>query len=274
MLQVATRFFSFILSIGALAVSTPTHAQTLEDVLEKIDTSPARMTVEERTKLEAFQADGDPLEMRKRLLEAREALRLLEENNAALEKQVKENQAEIKKLEAKLETGADRFGHLLGQFRFSAGETAKDFSGSLANFENPNRVHKLRTIAESRQLPTHAELDELPASILREMLAQSEIKTFRTKVIHADRYGALEEAELMRIGIFVAATTDGAKFITLRKIPNEPNTQIFPVVFPGQADDEIRQSMASLIAADQGDVVRAPIDATRGQILTAAALGR
>ena len=132
-------------------------------------------------------------------------------------------------------------------------------SNSIANFQYPGRVEKLSEISQASSLPSRADLDSLPNAILQEMIAQSEVTTFTTTVSNGAADGSNAELELLRIGNFTAATTDGARFV---EVSDEGRL----VAFPQQPGAAFQSSMRSLINAGEGEVVRAPVDPTKGDL--------
>ena len=86
------------------------------------------------------------------------------------------------------------------------------YRNSLASAEYPGRAEKLSEIAQARALPTRSDLDQLPKSMLLEMIAQSEVKSFEAPVEQIGSNGESLTKEVFRIGIFTAATTDETRF--------------------------------------------------------------
>jgi len=140
-------------------------------------------------------------------------------------------------------------------------------ANSLANFDSEgdreaDRVGKLSAIAQASSLPTRADLDTLPKAILQEMIAQSEVRNFTANVSNGGDAGENAELELMRIGVFTAATTDGTRFVEV----DSSGDEIKLVAFASQPGGDYRGNMQRLIGAAEGDVVRAPVDPTKGDL--------
>jgi len=134
---------------------------------------------------------------------------------------------------------------------------------SLANFNYPGRTEQLSTVAQARTLPTRADLDSLPKAMLREMIAQSEVKAFTTEVSGVGSEGEVAEVEVMRVGVFTAATTDGARFIeTITDNTDEPYLR----VLKAQPAGKFRSAMNSLISAGEGDTITVPFDPSKGDL--------
>lgn len=249
-----------LLSLGTLAAA-PAIAQqvSLSDILANVRSDSSQLSAENQRRLQAFQQARD--EQATIMAAARTELNAAEARGRALSAQFDANEAVLSELQTQLETEAGDFGELLGQFRTAAGETMPVISNSLANFHYPGRVEKLSEISQASALPSRADLDSLPKAILQEMIAQSEVTTFTAPVSNGGSNGENADLELMRIGVFTAATTDGTRFVEV----NEGNGRLS--AFNAQPGGAYRSGMSSLINASEGQVVRAPIDPTRGDLL-------
>jgi len=248
-----------LFSLGSLATSAPAVAQaaSLNDILNRIRQDSSQLTAENQARLREFQSKRD--EQQSIMAAATADLRNAEARGRQLSAQFDENEVKLSELQDTLETEAGDFGELLGQFRQAAGETMPIISNSIANFQYPGRVEKLSEISQASSLPSRADLDSLPRAILQEMIAQSEVTTFTTNVSNGGSDGENADLELMRIGVFTAATTDGARFV---EVSDEGRL----VVFPSQPGGAFQGAMRSLINAGDGDVVRAPVDPTKGDL--------
>ncbi|MEO0882021.1 MAG: MotA/TolQ/ExbB proton channel family protein [Pseudomonadota bacterium] len=249
-----------LLSLGTLAA--PAVAQqnvSLSDILSRVRTDSDQLSQENQRRLREFQ---EAREEQADIMEAARAeLRAVEARANALTAQFDANQAQLDELQTQLETEAGDFGELLGQFRTAAGETMPVIQNSLGNFHYPGRVEKLSQISQASALPSRADLDSLPNAILQEMIAQSEVTTFEADVSNGGSGGENARLELMRVGTFTAATTDGTRFVEV----NADNGRLS--AFSSQPGGIYRSGMRSLISANEGQVVRAPIDPTRGDLL-------
>ena len=248
-----------LLSLGSLSVAAPASAQSLNEILNSIRQDSSQLTAENQARLREFQQKRD--EQTSIMAAARSELNAAEARGRSLDAQFNANEARLSELQNQLEEEAGDFGELLGQFRQAAGETMPIISNSIANFQYPGRVEKLSEISQASSLPSRADLDSLPRAILQEMIAQSEVTTFTSTVANAGPDGENAELELMRIGVFTAATTDGARFV-------EVGQEGGLVVFPTQPGAQFRSTMQNLINAGEGEVVRAPVDPTKGALFS------
>jgi len=205
-----------LLSIGSLSMSAPAVAQdvSLNEILNRIRQDSSQLTAENQARLREFQQARD--QQASIMAAARTELNAAEARGRSLSAQFDANEVRLSELQDQLEQEAGDFGELLGQFRQAAGETMPVISGSIANFQYPGRVEKLSEISQASSLPSRADLDSLPRAILQEMIAQSEVTTFTTNVSNGAGDGSNADLELMRIGVFTAATTDGTRFVEVK----------------------------------------------------------
>lgn len=254
-----------ILGLSSLATAAPVQAQSLSQVLESIRRDSSAISAEDQRRLREFQNARD--EQAQRLGAARGELNAAEARGRQLAAEFDANEAQLGELQTQLETEAGDFGELLGQFRQAAGETMPIINDSLSSFEYKGRVEQLAKVAEARTLPSRADLDSLPKAILQEMIAQSEVKTFTAEVANSGSGGVNEEKELLRIGVFTAATTDGTRFVNTEEVETATGDKQVLTLYPAQPGGAFKSGMSSIIKAGEGDVVRAPIDPQRGTLL-------
>jgi len=257
-----------LFGLSSLGVAAPALAQdgpsSLSEVLEAVRRDSNEMSAENQQRLREFRQKRD--EQAQILSEARSALAAAEARGEQLGQEFDENEARLGELQAQLEQEAGDFSELLGQFRTAAGETMPTIKNSFSNFHYPGRVEQLSEIAQARTLPTRSDLDSLPKSILQEMIAQSEVTAFTAEVANIGPDGENQEVELMRVGVFNAATTDGdPKFVEVRE-GRTSRDEPFLRAFRQQPRGEYRSQMRKLMNAEPGDVVRTPVDPSKGDL--------
>lgn len=246
-------------STGVLA-APPAVAQSLSEVLAAVKRDSDQMSAADQARLREFQQDT--ASQAARMAEGRAALNAAEGRAAALSNEFDANEAQLGALEQQVSEQAGDFQELLGQFRSAAGATMPEIANSFANFDYKDRVDAIAEIAEARVLPTRAQLERLPKAMLQEMIAQSEVKTFTATVNGIGPEGSNAEAELIRIGVFTAATTDGRELVEVRG----SGSDTFLQAFSKQPGGAYSSSLASLIRAGEGEVVKAPVDPSKGNL--------
>lgn len=252
---------SVLIGASSLIAAQPAVSQSLSDVLQAVRRDSEQMSAQDQQRLSEFRQDT--ASQSARMAEARNALAAAEARGRTLGARFDANEAVLSDLEAQVSQQAGDFQELLGQFRSAAGATMPEISNSLANFDYTDRVAGIAEIAEARVLPTRAQLERLPKAMLQEMIAQSEVKTFTANVNGIGPNGSNAEAELIRVGVFTAATTNDRKFVEVRR-PNTGDT--FLQAFPTQPAGPYASGIASLVRAGEGEVVRAPVDPSRGNL--------
>lgn len=252
---------AILLGSVSLVAAAPASAQTLSDVLAKVRQDANQMSAEDQARLKQFQADT--ASQAASMATARNALGAAEGRARALSAEFDANEAALGALEEQVSTLAGDFQEMLGQFRSAAGATMPEIANSISNFDYKDRVAGIAEIAEARVLPNRGQLERLPKAMLQEMIAQSEVKTFTAVVNGIGPDASNAEAELIRVGVFTAATVDGRKFVEVRK--GEGN-ETFLQVFGRQPGGAYSSAIGSLISAGEGAVVKAPVDPSKGNL--------
>ncbi|MEM8615626.1 MAG: MotA/TolQ/ExbB proton channel family protein [Pseudomonadota bacterium] len=251
-----------VLLAGSTALTAmPASAQSLSDILRGVEREAQQISNEDRQRLAQFRRDVQQQEAE--MATARRELQQATARGNALSSQFDANQRQIGELDAELNEQAGDFGQLVGEFRAAVGEVQPLIAESLASFEYVGRNESLAEVAEATTLPSREELDRLPKAILREMIAQSEVKSFTAEVSNAGSDGEKLEVELTRVGVFTAATNDGARFVDIQ---TDGNNEAFLTVLRKQPTGRFRSAMSSLISSDEGVTTTIPFDPQKGEL--------
>lgn len=193
-----------------------------------------------------------------------EQAQLLARANAALEKQKAEAErlkAEFDRQEAELAEQekllAQRVGHLgelFGVVRQSAGDIAGQWQDSLLNAQYPERLKRLKALAESRTLPSAEDLDSFWMTLLEDLTASGQIERVELPVVGVD--GQRSEQSVLRVGNFSAFTQDN--FLRYDSDARELLTPSRQPAGIGQVSDYLSSSDA---------LATLPIDPSRGSLL-------
>lgn len=245
----------------SMIASLPVAAQSLSDILARVQQDSQEMSAENQQRLDQFRRDRD--QQAAAMAEARSELNAANARGNALSAQFDANQAQINQLDAELQEQAGDFGQLVGEFRAVVGEIQPLIRESLASFDYPGRYEALSEVAEAVALPTREELDRLPKAILQEMIAQSEVKTFTTPVSMGGSDESVQDVEVTRVGTFIAATNNDAGFVTIEKAGNG---DFFLEKLERQPGGRFRGAFKSLINADEGRTMTVPFDPNRGEL--------
>ncbi len=241
--------------VAVLLSPGPVSAQeSLDDLLEKVKRSRIEDQAINRQREAEFRSKKS--EQQRLLREAQGRRDRLERRSEELEKSFNENEIRITQFEEQLRNRLGNLGELFGVVRQVAGDTRGVLDGSLATAQFPGRAEPMAALAESKVLPSIAELEGLWYALLEEMVESGKVVRFNTTVVLPD--GEQVTKDVVRVGVF-NAISDG-KFLRylpetgkLTELPRQPAGR-----YLGAAED--------LEAATSGLVPMA-VDPSRGSIL-------
>ncbi len=148
-------------------------------------------------------------------------------------------------------------GELFGVVRQVAGDGSSVLYNSLISAQYPNRDEFFSELGKSKKLPSMAELERLWIEIQREMTESGKVVRFETTIVDAD--GAPKQAEVVRIGGFVAVS-DGRY---LNYLPSVGRLSVYSRQPPG---DLVR--LAQGLQDARSGHVAAAVDPSRGVLLS------
>lgn len=251
-----------VLAASAFMVSVPANAQqSISQILQEIRNDSAQTMRENQQRETKFRQERD--QRASLLAQAREELRVLESREVTIRRQFSSNDSTINRLEAERDAATGEFSEVFGLSRNKATEFRAILDNSLVSAEMPGRTAELEKIANSAALPSTEQLNLMYTTLLEEIQAQRQVKSFSAKVAnHNDG----EEVEVTRVGPFAVFTKDEGHFLTYTssavskgQLPlTKPQTQI---------GGEPNRAAASIGSAVAGDIVSAPIDPTRGNLV-------
>lgn len=260
-MKLFTKTIIIALSGLTLMSTIPAQAQieSVADILEKVRENSAQTEAENRQREAVFRQRRD--QQQQLLRRARNDLAALERRARQLQAQFDENQNTITRLNAELSTAQGEFRDVFGLARSQAAEFKALLDNSLITAEDPFRTEVLGRVAESKTLPDATELNSIWQSMLYEIQAQRQIKTFNAPVANAED-GAPQS--VVRVGPFTVFTKAKGQFLDYKK--PEGNNRTLLAQLPRQPQGEFN-SAANKVARSNGGLVYAPIDPTRGNLL-------
>jgi len=211
-------------------------------------------------------AEADAMQAREQafLQDRSEQAQLLARANAALAQQKAEAErlkAEFDRQETELveqeKLLAQRVGHLgelFGVVRQSAGDIAGQWQDSLLNTQYPERVQRLRALAESRTLPSAEDLDAFWMTLLEDLAASGRVEQVELPVVSAN--GQRNVESVLRVGAFSAFTKDA--FLRYDESAGELLAPARQPSGQGLVDDYLGSSDALAVL---------PVDPSRGSLL-------
>ncbi|HAZ75466.1 MAG TPA: hypothetical protein DCX28_03220, partial [Enterobacteriaceae bacterium] len=158
------------------------------------------------------------------------------------------------KVGVRAEIGGTHLGELFGVVRQSAGDIAGQWQDSLLNAQYPERLTQLRSLAESRALPSADDLDAFWMTLLEDLAASGRVERVQLPVVGTD--GARSEQPVLRVGSFSTFTDEAflrydADAGELLVPPRQPSGK-------GLIEDYLKSSDA---------LATLPVDPSRGTLL-------
>ncbi len=174
-----------------------------------------------------------------------------------LKSQLEENEKKLAELEGQLNDRSGELGELFGVARQAAGDLAVDLKSSVVSAQLPGRIDRLKQLADSKTLPTIAQLEELWFVLQQEMTESGKVVYFDTNIQTAT--GETRQAKVYRVGVFNVLAEGhylqyDSDLLRLIELVRQP-------------DDRYLKLAENFIQTKQGPVALG-IDPTRGVILS------
>jgi biopolymer transport protein ExbB len=186
-----------------LALGPGAHAaQSLDELLEQTRNTRARQAEAHAAREAEFLANRD----RQSALLA-EALRerdRAEARSKRLSTEFDAHETRLAELDALLTQRLGSLGELFGVVRQVAGDGTAVMYSSLLSAQYPKRDEFFAALGKAKALPSIDQLERLWFEMQREMTESGRVARFRSRIIDAN--GVPSEAEVVRIGSFVAAS--------------------------------------------------------------------
>lgn len=140
------------------------------------------------------------------LASARAALNQQKAEAERLKAEFDRQEAELAEQEKLLAQRVGHLGELFGVVRQSAGDVAGQWQDSLLNAQYPDRLKRLKALAESRSLPSADDLDGYWMLLLDDLAASGRVERVELPVVGTD--GHREQRPVLRVGTFSAYSED------------------------------------------------------------------
>ncbi len=258
-----TKATAAVIGSAVLLTAIPASAQitSVNDLLNKVRQDAAKVEQENRQREAQFRQRQS--EQQTLLQQARGELAALERQAANVERTFAANRNVIDGLKGELRAAQGDFGEVFGLARSKAGEFKALLDSSLITAQYPRRTEVLGRVAESEALPSSEDLNAIYETMLQEINAQREVATFQAPVANVND-GA--EQAVTRVGPFAVFTADSADFLGYSAPTGEANTPLLAKL-PKQPGGQIQSAADAVANATAGDLVYAPLDPTRGELL-------
>ena len=234
------------------AIASAAAPLSPDQLLQRIRSERAAEVTAMHSREQAFVAErGERAQL---LADARAALQTQKAQAERLKAEFDRQEAELAEQEKLLGQRVGHLGELFGVVRQSAGDVAGQWQDSLLNAQYPERLQRLEALAQSRTLPSAADLDGYWMLLLEDLTASGRVEQLQLPVVAAD--GNRSEQSVLRVGAFSAYSEDAylrydADAGELLAPPRQPSGL-------GQVEDYLQggAALASL-----------PIDPSRGTLL-------
>ena len=209
-MKLFTKTTAAFIGAAVMLSATPASAQinSISDLLNQVRNDSAKTDAENRDREAKFRQRRD--QQSGLLSQARGELAQLERKAASVQSSFDANGRTISRLEGELKAAQGDFGEVFGLARSKAGEFKAILDSSLITAEYPQRTQVLGTVAESKALPDSDQLNAIWQTMLQEIVAQRQVKTFDAPVANSAD-GA--EQSVTRVGPFSIFTATGANFL-------------------------------------------------------------
>lgn len=250
------RVFSAVMLMAAL-LSPPAFsadATSLDQLLEQTRTARQREAQANQEREAKFLAERN--KQAALLAQARAELTEQQRRSASLSASFDANEKRLTELQEQLDSRAGNLGEMFGVVRQVASDFSSVVHNSLISAQFPDRAEFVGKLAQSRTLPSMADLERFWFELQREMTETGNVVQFKTQVVAPA--GDPVEATVTRVGPF-NATSDG-KY--LNYLPSQHQLAIMP----RQPTAEYRDPALDLEEAKDG-YVQTALDPTRGVLL-------
>lgn len=264
-MKLMTKATAALFGSALLLTAAPATAQisSVDALLNEIRQNSAKVAAENQERERQFQARAS--EQSALLNSARNELRTLERRAADVERSFAANRSQIDTLEGELRSAQGDFGEVFGLARSKAGEFKALLDSSLITSQYPERTRVLGRISDSKALPSTEDLNAIWQTMLEEIKAQRQVATYDAAVANIDD-GAVQK--VTRVGPFSVFTADSAQFLDY-KAANAESAEDAPLLskLPSQPGGVVSTAASKVASANAGDLVYAPLDPTRGELL-------
>ena len=252
---------SLVSLISLEVLAGPSHAQpesprSLEELLEQVRAEHRADSKLHADREARFRAERD---QQKALVQKAETeLARAKQASGQLRTTFEENETRLAERRSQLNERAASLGELFGVVRQAARDAASVIEDSVISAQHAGRADFLTSLAESTELASLEELEQLWVVLLEEMTQSGQVVTFPTAVVGAD--GAPQQQAVTRVGVFNAVS--GGKY--LRYIP-----ETHQLVELARQPEQQYQTWAQELEHTTDGYTAFGLDPSRGAILAA-----
>ena len=249
--------FSSCLSICALGFAVTSFAQTsdtLKNLYQQVSKEVSAEAAHNSEREQRFRAAAS--DQKALLAEVQADLARQEKLRDDMKVVFDANEVQLGELTTQLDRRTGNLGELFGVFRQMAGDTQQMLFDSLISVEYPERKALIEELANTKEVPTIPQMQQLWTLMLQEISESANVTRFETSVVKPS--GEAYTAPVTRVGTFNIVTDD--------KYLNYVADSQQLVELARQPSGRVRSTAASLSSASSGDVGFA-LDPSRGALL-------
>jgi biopolymer transport protein ExbB len=246
---------------GSALLAAPAFGQitSIQELLNQVRADAAQQQQINKQRTDEFRANANT--QTAELQRARAELASLEAQARRVEATFSGNQRQIDELKGELTVAQGEFGEVFGLARSMAGEFKSTLDRSLITAQLPNRTEVLGRVANSDALPSTNDLNAIWQTMIEEMNKQREVESFSAAVAGTDG-----QTTVTRVGPFVSFDGEG-RFLQYNPPASTGESLPLLSLLPAQPGGAIQSAASRVLSASAGEVVYAPIDPTRGELL-------
>ncbi len=201
------KVINFVLLAASLTTGfvATTQANQLDDLLKQVKAdriSEAKLDKKREAEFLSARADKSAL-----LTKAKNELAAQNARNKRLTKAYAANDMTITNKSVELDNATGTLGEMFGVSRAAAANAFGQISTSIVSAEFPNRGEALNRIANAKEIPSIADLEELWFALQTEMTESGKISKFSVDVTNLD--GTKSTETVTRIGTFNLVSANG-----------------------------------------------------------------
>ena len=240
------------LSVGAINVQANNQLDQLLEQVKKDRISEGKINAQREAEFKAARADKQAL-----LNKAKRELQAEKDRGERLAKQFSQNETTLGQKAVELDNAKADLGEIFGVVRRQANETIGTITGSIISAQYPGREKLLASLAEAKELPTIAELEELWIALQTEMTESGKVSKFDVEVVSLD--GDSTTKTVTRVGSFNLMTD------TNYLIYNIETLQVQPLGRP--AESHYLDSVKGFTSTPSGQFTSLYVDPSKGNLL-------
>jgi biopolymer transport protein ExbB len=201
------KVLNFVLMAATLSVgfSVTSQANELDDLLKEVKAnriSVAKLDKKREAEFKSARADKQAL-----LNKAKAALKAEKDRNARLIKEHAANDIKITQKTVELDNAKGTLGEMFGVSRAAAADAYGSITTSLVSAEHKGRGEALSRIANSKEIPSLPDLEDLWFALQTQMTESGKISQFTSEVTNLD--GTKSTETITRIGTFNLVSENG-----------------------------------------------------------------